>query len=727
MWYTFPSDKKEQQHCIDSINDQLHQVDDEDDIQNDLENLADIYSGEKPFDAKSAYDMLYHVYSAMDLTDEKSKEELFGNKDSLEAFQENFLEAWKRLSYIVLTNGSDFTYPEERDKFLKVYDQLHENNKMEENSIQQLAQDFQYLLNDVGDLRDNLTKIEESLGNAHNADDIYLGIEGKKFPKSQYIENRLQLLQQFAQGDVTDIKAYLPFYGSAENIRLKKESSPEEVKKVAANMKDESLMKLREDIRTSWENQKPDPNYQKLSKASVNNDAILFDAINKIDGFKNKEEEYKTKFFDTLQESCDKAKELFPHQILKTATEYDAILKENQDLFEDIQRKIQADPEIAEYEEPMKDMLQGFKTGIDHQAAKAQFSSLYEVAKDEYTKALTQYKKSLNQPLSVLDQKHKEILAEDRKYNQENRKLQEKEDHLIHQRESLDLLSKDQLEQHLKDKKEMDQGFKELHESALPVQAARKVSLTNLTTKAVQKGTEIANDFAATKKTIADSFTPERLEKSYQEIIDNLKAYNERYTTYFRDVEKRYAQVLKDRQSLNEVFEASKDIAKKKGFFSITKKNPKIFTDTMNSMEAYIQDRKNPKKAAAAYDACRNYVASYMKSDHSGLKSGNADGNTRRQAVVRMLELMDKLPEFQKFIDSGKEKKNDWQLVDDKHPAQYTKLNYKQLEASLAKHSSKPKKSAKNAPGPQKNSAFNDIDKLISKRKEPKEPKVKGK
>lgn len=727
MWYTIPSDKNEQKQCIEFLNEYIQNfsMDEDIDFRDDLAELASFYSGEKPFDAESAYDKLYNIYTALDIDNGKTKNELFGQKNSLDAFKDVFLEAWKKISYIALTNGSDIYYSTERDKYLKVYDELHDNKKMEDNAIQEVARNMHRVLDDSNhdDMRDKITALETSIDNQNNADNIYLGVRDSQSLKNLYTKNRLQLLHQFANSDVSDIKAYIPFYGRMEDIKADKVASPEEVKKVATNMKDNSLSEIREKIKDLWENPEVDPNFNAISKISAENYGNLSRAMDYIDRRISREEYDKASFLDDLKESCAKAEKLFPNQIEFQFEEFKAILKKNQDLVNDINHKIEIDPEFGAYEDPVIfDMLKGLQTESQRQADKVKLSSLCEAAEERYTQALSQYIESLNKHQNVLQQKYNEVADDDRKYDQKLNELFKKDAKLIDQRKNLDLLSKDQLEKHLNDKKNLDQDIKNLRSKRFPVKTEQKNSVDELNESVQQRVDQTTDDFNAVKESISNTFIPDQLEKNYQEVTYNLKAYNEKYTAYFRDVEKRYAQVCADRQSLKEVFEAAGDITKKKGFFSIQKKNPKIFTDTMNAVEAYINDRKNPGKAEAAYDACRKYIASYMKSDKSGLKSGNKDGNTRRQTIVRMLELMDNLPEFQKLVAPERKNKDGWEVVDKKDTSKYTKLNYKQLEESLAKHATKPKKSGKGAQKPAP-SAFYDIDKLVNKKKENKDIK----
>lgn len=279
-----------------------------------------------------------------------------------------------------------------------------------------------------------------------------------------------------------------------------------------------------------------------------------------------------------------------------------------------------------------------------------------------------------------------------------------------------DLLTKEQLEQLLQDKTKLDQDRKALYAETLAQSKSRKASIDALFSTVLQNVKKTEESLDALKRNSNVSFNQEQLEtvsRNYREGKESLKALNDKYGKYFGDVTKNYDGVLaamerdrENRQKMKDVLEAAGDI-NKKGIFG-RKKNPKIFTDTMSAVGEYLNDTTNLQKAKTAYDACRKYVSSYMKSDQSGLKSGSTAGNTRRQTVVRMLELMDALPEFQNLVERSAGEKDDWVVMD--RGEKYTKLDFKKLEASLAKHSTKHKN--------QERSAFSDIDKLVSKKKE---------
>ncbi len=729
MWYTIPSDKNEQKKCIEALNNYIQdaEMSEEIDFREDLLELTEVYSGERPFNAESAYEKLYNIYSELELTNGESKEKLFGKDTSLEAFKKNFLETWKNLSLCMLIDDKQLYRNDARDQYLNVYEQLHDHHKMTDDNIKTVAQKMHFLESDFRDrdLQNNITNLEEFLGNGVNSLEIVKGIKDRQFSKNKYLTNRLQLLEQFANGDATDMKAYMPFYGRAEQIKAGKKVSAGEAKKAEEAMKDGSLDNLRKEVRNAWENRKPDPNLDEFLKVQQENYNALNDAMSDVNQSLSREEKEKTKLRNHVDAAYAKAKETMGEQLQPQIAEFDKSLKKNQELLQNIEAKILANPEITEYEEAWTPMLHRFEEEIKNQEAKeplSALSELHEEAVADYNAAHDRYQDKLQKKYNELKQKHREAREEDSPYYQKEKELDNKESELGKQIRNLNLLSKDQLEQHIKENKKLCQDFQQLHKNEIPKLTVRQKKIDALIANVHQEIAQAANDLNAAKEKIAATVVPEQLKSTIQERTNTLNAFHERYSTYFRDVEKRYEEAVQNRNNLKEVFEAAQDITKKKGFFSIQKKNPKIFTDTMDAVETYMGDRRNPEKAQAAYDACRSYVERYMKSDRSGLKSGNKDGNTRRQTVVRMLELMDQLPEFQKLTVSADKNKDGWEIVDadEKEKPKYEKLNFQQLEASLAKHATKQKKSGKHAKKQEKALPFNDLNKLVNKRKEQK-------
>ena len=199
-----------------------------------------------------------------------------------------------------------------------------------------------------------------------------------------------------------------------------------------------------------------------------------------------------------------------------------------------------------------------------------------------------------------------------------------------------------------------------------------------------------------------------------------------------------------DREAIAEALDAASNLKEGRALLGLKKKTePQVFTNVRNAVTAYLNNHRNVELARAAYEECRNYISTYMKPDNSGLKSGSTADNTRHQSVVRMLELMDKIPEFAAFsekekapqtisegweqLDYNKESQAEqpvgagWENVDANTKHVYTKLPYKQLEASLAKHAkhTKPENSKNSA----KKTAFSDLEHQINKKKQAKHAK----
>ena len=738
MWYTFPQNKDEQEEVLGFFGEFLEgYIDDHDEvveIQQNLEELMAVFNGERPFDAESAYDKLYSVYSDI-VGDEESKEKLWGtSQKSLEDFKKDFSKAWKPMSYIVLTGDllQNKLSEEKRDAFLEVFDALQSGNKMVGPDMWNVAEKLSKVLTgDNEDLESNISALEETLGNGDNAHDIFLGVQSNP---SAYINNRYQLLRQFANGEAKSIRAYMPFYDTIDKIKAGKPAPEDGVKKIDEIMRDEGLQDMRKRLKEALDQPDYDPVYSKIGEVHRN---IIKNiekgqktANNYISDAAERGPRYKPAFSYYVDKSYANARKNLSHQLGQLPTEYNAVMEENRTLLQDIQNKLQNDPDFADYAasqgDHFNDKLAQFKEALQNLQKQTEtfVPSLDKEAVKDYTQAWDNYTTLLNNNRKRLQQEHDDQWERDSQFSKQEAALNKKASALEKQKNGIDIMTKEQLDQLLQAKKQLDQDRKELREKTLALFKKQDKTIAETLPeilKTVRNADEQLETMHEEKKTVA--FTEEQIEEiknNYQNGTDSLKALNDEYASYFQNVAKNYdravASLTEARENfpkLQEVFRAAGDISDK-GIFG-KKKTPEIFTNTMNAVGEYLEDRTNNAKAQKAYDACRAYVDEYMKADMSGLKSGSTAGNTRRQAVVKMLELMDTLPEFESMT---MQPENEWVVVnkDDinngkiaKSAKKYTKLDFNKLEASLAKHSTKQKH--------QERSAFSDIDNLVSKRK----------
>lgn len=198
-------------------------------------------------------------------------------------------------------------------------------------------------------------------------------------------------------------------------------------------------------------------------------------------------------------------------------------------------------------------------------------------------------------------------------------------------------------------------------------------------------------------------------ERELQTIKSDMKVYNFKLLEPVRERNKKLNEIA-------ETLEAVGDL-KERSWFGGKKKEPQAFTDAKNAIFEYLNDTKDLKKASKAYEECRNYLSAYMKADGKSLKSGSKVENTRNQGIVRILELMDELPEFEKLTANNKanDEFDGFEVIEKESEPTYTKLSFKELEGSLAKHSSKTNSRSKNPDIIRKDKAFSDLNRQIAK------------
>ncbi len=181
----------------------------------------------------------------------------------------------------------------------------------------------------------------------------------------------------------------------------------------------------------------------------------------------------------------------------------------------------------------------------------------------------------------------------------------------------------------------------------------------------------------------------------------------------------------RNRAELETVFGGISDTkAGSTGFLVRKKKDDTAFQNMKAAVTDYLQNG-GEKKAEKAYEECRNYLAGWME-DYGKLKKGSKTENIRNQGVVRMLELMEEMPDFQsslKIVDTRKhihpgEPGEGWAIVEDKDEAsRYKRINFEALEKSLAEHSAESKQAARHVGNNGNSKSFTDLNKRIEEKK----------
>ncbi len=201
------------------------------------------------------------------------------------------------------------------------------------------------------------------------------------------------------------------------------------------------------------------------------------------------------------------------------------------------------------------------------------------------------------------------------------------------------------------------------------------------------------------------------LQENYQEMLD----YTEQIKTAYN--------ARADRNEIEMVFNGIRDTKPGRRTLGFRQKDDTLFKNMKTALADYIQNH-DVESAGKAYEECRNYLASRMNPDKT-LKKGNEHEKIRAQGVVRMLELMETLPEFQSFVEkkpamqaeAKAEAPEGWEIMDHNVSAGYNKLNFEQLENSLAQHSSEKHSGRQYAGSAKNDKAFTNLNKRIGKKK----------
>ena len=192
-------------------------------------------------------------------------------------------------------------------------------------------------------------------------------------------------------------------------------------------------------------------------------------------------------------------------------------------------------------------------------------------------------------------------------------------------------------------------------------------------------------------------------------IKGDMKTY---YYNLFKPMRQKRDEISKTLGNINNLTERK--------WYGVKKKEPQAFTDATIAVAAYLRDTNDPDKAYKAYDECRYYLSTCMEADGKTLKKGSNVENARNKGILKILETMEQLPEFKKITNQKQTKKEfeGFEVIEKDSKRNFTKLSFKELEASLSKDSEKKNsKSKKKEPiKTKKEKTFKDLNRQFGKK-----------
>ncbi len=722
MWYSIPTTEEEQKQALKLIfgkNDA------------ERETVADLLSAYTTLDNQQInglkdelYDQLYKAYQDAGMTEGKTKDALFPAETRIPGnFKKAFETLWHTLSYQELYQTIEVA-PLDADieALLKVSDALEAKGMVTHSDMKTIFSDLLDLKDQYGDAyfaRRNkwpynpVDIVESMLGNGSHAREITEALSKGEIHAADYLQSRIKLLQMASENFVDSFAPLFSFY-DPRTMDKQKDPSVGEIQTYLADLKaaKESLAAAQNEFSA-----------QNVSarRGVENADAQLAE----LEDFRKYEESVRFEDCSDAERSAfgrlagavqDNQTLALNIELGNECVQYNILRDKNEDMLRSLEYLVNKG--LTPESEQAAEKLNAYREQFN--ALDVQLPAFKHFDED----ALKAYMAAEDKLVNTIVDNNRETFSYRFALEEANNNIQEIQ------------LTQETLKKKMK---AADQQTPERLKEAAKQQEALTIALREQMQKRDEAQSGLEKVMPSCRKNFEDARNA--LKDVKNNGLDHLfpEAYKEQLKTEIRQQKQQKMAALQE--NLDKIKETAQDLSmayRREGnlreladtfhavsnsterhWYGTVKKTPKVYTDLKEAMENYLQD-KTAENAKRAYEECRNYLTSYMKEDGKGLKHGSNLENARHQSVVRMLEIMEDIKEFQPLLqkDLQKEKAPDgWEVVHEKEDAlKYKKLNFSDLEKSLAKHSSKVKNRQNQAEDAQKSKAFSDLNKRIEKK-----------
>ncbi len=730
MWYTIPTNEEEQKRALKAFYPENKH--------GERESVADLLSAYTTLDNQQInglkdelYEKLYKAYQDAGMAEGKTKDELFPSETRFPGnFRKAFESLWHMLSYQELYQTIEVA-PLDADieALLKVSDALEAKGMVQHSDMQTIFSDLLDLKDQYGDEYfahrnkwpyNPVGVVEYILGNGAHAKGITEALSKGEIHAADYLQSRIKLLQMASENFVDSFAPLFSLY-DPRTMDKQKDPSAGEIQTYLADLKaaKESLSAAQNAFSTK---------NVFARKVVENAEAQLAE----LEDFR--------KYEDSVHfEDCADAER---SAFVKLA----GAVQDN----ETLALNIELDNEFITYN-ILRDKNENSLRSLEYLVDEGLTPESEQAA--EKLNAYREQFAALDVQLPAFKRFDEDVLkaymaAEDKLVNTIVENNRDTFPYRFALEEAKNNIQEIQLSQEtLKKKmKAADQQTPELLKEATKQQEALTIALQEQMQKRDEAQSGLDKVMPSCRKNLEDARNA--LKEIKNNGLDNLfpEAYKEQLEKEIRRKKQQNAPALQE--NLDKIRETCSDLrmayrregnlreltdtfravsnSTERHWYGIVKKTPKVYADLKEAMENYLQN-KNTENAERVYAECRNYLIKYMKADGKGLKHGSNLKNARHQSVVRMLEIMEDLKEFQPFlereepervIEDAKQKAPEgWEVVKEKEDSRrYNKLNFSDLEKSLAKHSSKLKGNQNNVEDAQKAKAFSDLNKRIEKK-----------
>lgn len=659
------------------------------------------------------YEKMLQVYQDTDLIgDEVEPEDLFPGKHTAQTYQEDVEKLCRILENRELfrTVGTE-RLNENTLPILELGDALESKKNFSKEQVQTIEhnlfmlsdEDADSWYNDGVPLGDPLRHAEEALGNGANGGKLSHALANKEFHVADYLKSRMDMLQQFVDSDLDSLEDFFPLYDPRTYDPAKKP----EIEAVA-EAKRQNVAKERDALQAN------------VVKAYGETEASLTAAEKLLQQIEASRREMLTpenrQSFARDMEARQQRWENEVRADLRAPQEYNKTVELANALASRMQEVIRAYPNADT--QGLQQKRTEFVNRMRELNAAPELPKLDVEAMQEYDANTGKF----DQVTTEASQKLQSRITEVKNELEEIKKAQEE---ILKQQEALNKadfhvdMAKRQAEQKLLNEQQKslaDRGQQLRDTLAAEVKAYDKQLSEAKSDLRIEKDDTLHLFFDMDRKLKAgrDAFNAQ------DHNVDLMKAAYQDAKNYEAEAFMRL-QEPENRAEMETVFYGINDTkAARTGFFKQKRKDDTAFQNMRAAVSAYLENgsRENAEKA---YGECRNYLAGWMKQDGK-LKNGSDTENTRNQGVVRMLELMEKMPAFQNCVDKKQANAefDGWEMLDDAEHFNenkgYNKLNFKALEESLEKHALKGKDEAIRAGKRESSKSFTNLNQRIERK-----------
>ncbi len=716
-WYKIPYESADLTAMLDRFF-----TPDETEARKNMVELLDAYDDEIkiPGNMKQYYDQLFQVYKDTGLVDDDMREDMFTGTHS----PQNLLEEIEKLCRI-LDNRELFSMDnldmlnEKTLPLLEIGEALESKKGFSKEQVQDIQQYLIFLSDDSVDafyqkreerelLTNPVRNVETALGNsAKNAGQLYDGLHKGEFHAADYVKSRVDMLQQFVNSDYDSLSEFFPLY-DPKTYDPAKQPNLEELE--ARNKQKEAEAKHAAFLETGKQRDEMQVKAVKSYGAVGASVTAAENLLQQIEASRKEmmKPEDRAHFAEDMANKQHRWEQEMQSSI-NIPREYNKTVRSSNDLLRHMDDMIRTYPNADTAE--LQQKRAAFVERMEQLTTAPQLPKLDAEAMQEYDTNVQQFDTVTAEASQKLQNRITEVKNELAALKKDQEEILKKQEAL---RKADFYGNMDQLQAEQKLLNEQQKNVADRSQKLQDALAADVKAYSNQLSEA-QSDLRIANDDII--HLFVDMKRKDEVKRRANGTLDRHTEQMKAVYQEAKDYDTTALQRLREPENhaeMETIFNGISDTKAHRSIFG-RRKDDTAFQNMKAAVSDYLQnsDEQNAKKA---YEECRNYLAGWMKPD-GNLKGGSNTENTRNQGVVRMLELMENMPAFQKYVpkQTANAVADGWEILGDEENEHnsFNKLNFKTLENSLEKHAVKGKNEEIRAGRQENRKAFTNLNQKI--------------